>query len=383
MCTLAELTYWLAFLVLLHTWIGYPAFLLMLSGLGRKKAEKTGEKELSCPFLTVVLTVRNEEKNIGNRLQNILESDFPADLLEVLVASDGSSDRTEDITRSVAGLDSRVKLMALEGGGKSAAQNKAIISSKGEIIVLTDADTVFDRNTLINLVREFTGDDIGCVSGRLVVRSAGNSISESQGFYWRYETLLRRLEGRLGLLHTASGPVMAFRKSLFKPFDCCYGDDCIIPLDIISQGYRVVHSDLALAYDVFPSTMADELSARIRMTLRNFTCTLSKYNLLNPFKYPLISFSIASHKLLRWLTPYLMIVLFAANLYLFEVNIFYKISLYCQAVFYVLGLAGFYAEKTGHRVPLASQVFSFLLANIGFFLGVLKAGMGGKIAGYR
>ena len=375
--------YWISALLILHTWIGYLVFLLLMSGLDRKKADKKEDKKLPCPFLTVILTVRNEEKIIGSRLQNILESDYPGDLLEIIVASDGSADKTEEIAEDFARLDSRIKLLAMEGGGKSAAQNRAITAAKGEIIVLTDAHTVFERNTLSILSSEFSDERTGCVSGRLVVRNAGNTISESQGFYWRYETLLRRLEGGLGLLHTASGPVMAFRTSLFKPFDCCYGDDCIIPLDIISQGYRVVHSDLAQAYDVFPSTMREELSVRTRMTLRNITCTLSKYNLLNPFKYKFISLSIFSHKILRWLTPYLLITLFAANLFILEINIFYKVSLYCQSAFYMLGLAGFYAEQKGRRIPLASQVFSFLLANIGFFLGILKAGMGRKITGYR
>jgi cellulose synthase/poly-beta-1,6-N-acetylglucosamine synthase-like glycosyltransferase len=331
----------------------------------------------------VLLTVHNEEEVIEKRIKNLLEVDYPANLLEILVASDGSTDNTDTIIESMGRGDSRIKLFKTEKGGKSLTQNKAIPHAKGEIIVLTDAESMFNKDTIKNLVRNFADDKVGCVSGRLILINKGNSISESQGFYWKFEMLLRKLESKIGVLNTASGSVMAFRKSLFRPFECRYGDDCIIPLDIISQGYKVVHDDNVIAYDEFPSIMEDEFRVRIRMTLRNITCTLSRYSLLNPFKFSMVSISILSHKIFRWLTPYFMITLFIVNFFLLNEGCFYRVTFFCQLGFYLLGFVGLIAEKNSFRLPIASQIFSFILANAGFFLGVLKALLGQKVTSYK
>ncbi|MBI4686405.1 MAG: glycosyltransferase [Nitrospirae bacterium] len=374
-----KIPFWLALMILLHTWAGYVFLLIFLSKIRRNASCK---KEFS-PSVTVVLTVHNEEGIIEKRLKNLLELQYPEHLLEILVVSDGSTDRTDEIVLTAASRNKRIKLFKTEGGGKSYSQNKVIPLVNSEVIVLTDADTIFDTDAVKNIGQNFADERVGCVSGRLILMSSEDSIAESQGFYWRYETLLRGLESGLGLLHTASGQIMAFRKNLFRPFKSRYGDDCIIPLDIISQGYRVVHDDKAVAYDIFPSTAHGELNARIRMTLRNITCTLSRYELLNFVKFPLLSVAILSHKICRWLTPYFMIAFLILNIFLFKQAYFYKITLYCQLLFYFLGIIGFIAEKNKLRLPVASQIFSFLLANTGFLIGVLKAVAGRNVYSYK
>jgi cellulose synthase/poly-beta-1,6-N-acetylglucosamine synthase-like glycosyltransferase len=373
-----EIFYWVTLLILLYTWAGYPFWLVILSRLRPQKLKK---KDI-CPSVTVLLTVYNEERVIEKRIKNLLEADYPRDLLYILIASDGSTDKTNSIVASMAKEENRIRLFTNEKEGPSSTQNKAIPHARGEIIVLTDADTTYKRDTIKNLIKVFADPRVGCVSGRLVLMNVDGSISKSQGFYWRYEIFLRKLESKLGLLHTASGQIMAFRKSLFKPFKARYGDDCIIPLDIISQGYKVVHEDSAIAYDSFPSTARGEFNARVRMTLKNITCTLSKFELLNPLKFPLLSHSILFHKVFRWLTPYFMIALFVTNLFLFNEGSFYKVTFNFQILFYLIGLVGFIGERNNFSVPAASQVFSFILANVGFFLGVLKAILGKKITYY-
>lgn len=371
--------YWFMFLILLYTWGGYPFSLLILARLKQKNLKV---KSIH-PYVTVLLTVHNEEQLIEKRIKNLLEVDYPENLLEILVASDGSTDKTNDILDSMSSEGNRIRLFKTEGGGKASTQNKAIPMAKGEIIVLTDAEALFNKDSIRNLTKNFADDKVGCVSGRLMLRNEDNSISESQGFYWKYETLLRRLESQIGTLHTASGQIMAFRKSLFMPFESKYGDDCIIPLDIVAQGHEVIHDDNAIAYDIFPSTVEGELKARIRMTLKNITCTLSRYQLLNPFRFSLITVSILSHKIFRWLTPYFMIALFISNYFLLKESSFYKFTFYCQLVFCLLGLVGYLAERNKFRIPIVSQAFSFLLANIGFFLGVLKALLGKRMTSYE
>lgn len=374
-----ELIYWLLLFILFYVWIGY---FLLLSILSRLKPYKLIKKDFY-PYVSILLTVHNEEQVIEKRIKNLIEVDYPEHLLEFVVASDGSIDKTNSIVLAMTEKDNRIKLFKTEGGGKSYTQNKCIIHTKGDVIVLTDAKTIFNKYSIKNLTRNFADKNVGCISGRIELLTDNNSVSESQGFYWKYEMILRNLESKIGILHTASGQIMAFRKSLFIPFEDKYGDDSMIPLDIVAQGYKVVHDDDAIAYETFPSTLAGELKARIRMTLRNITGTLSKYCLLNPFRFPLISISILSHKILRWLTPYFMIILFMTNIFLLEIAFFYKIAFYCQVIFYFFGFVGFVGEKKNCRIPVISQIFSFILANVGFFLGVLKAIIGQSIKSYR
>jgi cellulose synthase/poly-beta-1,6-N-acetylglucosamine synthase-like glycosyltransferase len=224
---------------------------------------------------------------------------------------------------------------------------------------------------------------VGCVSGHLMLASQDGEISQGHNFYWRYELWLRQMESRLNLLHTGSGVALAFRKNLFQLLAPDHGDDCAIPLDVLRQGYRVVHDSEALVFDAFPHTVSGEFRARIRMTLRNFSCTLAKLPpFLNLFNFPFLGPAILFHRLLRWLTPYFLLALLLANSLLLGLRPIFNLTFALQIIFYILGLAGFIAFKKDRRIPLASQAFAFLLANIGFFLGVLKVIQGKKITSY-
>jgi cellulose synthase/poly-beta-1,6-N-acetylglucosamine synthase-like glycosyltransferase len=365
--------------ILFYTWIGYLLLLLIVDRFKEIKISK----EAIFPFITILIPIYNEEEVIKRKITNLLESDYPADRLELLIVSDGSTDNSEQIVAEMGRTDPRLRLFKTPRAGKSGAQNRALPLARGEIVVLTDAGTVFEKDALKNLVSNFADGRVGCVTGRLNLLKDCTSISESQGLYWKFEILLRKLESRIGTLHTCSGALMALQKSLFVPFADRYGDDCIIPLDVLSQGYRIVQEDDAVAYDTMPSTMGGELRARVRMTLRNITCTLSRYSLFNPFKYGLISISVLSHKILRWLTPYFLIILFSSNLFLINAGAFYLLTFGLQLLFYGLGTLGYLAERQNRRIPVGSQIFSFLLANLGFFLGVLKAIKGQAITAYK
>jgi cellulose synthase/poly-beta-1,6-N-acetylglucosamine synthase-like glycosyltransferase len=331
----------------------------------------------------VLLTVYNEQETIGKRLDNLLEQNYREGDLEILVASDGSSDNTHAVVERYAARDGRIRLLVGEGMGKSATQNIALPRASGDIVVLTDADTLFHPETIRQLARHFSDRSVGCVSGRLVLGRTDGNVGEGQGFYWRFEMSLRRMESKIGLLHTASGGVMAFRRNLFRPFNAKYGDDCILPLDILQQGYRIVHEDAALAYDSFPASLRGEFRARTRMTLRNITGTLSMYPLLNPLKYPLQTLAIMSHKLLRWLTPFFLLTTFFSNALLLNTHPVFLWAFLFQCLFYLLGTAGLAGELVSVRIPIASVIFSFLLANAGFLLGVLGAVSGRRITSYK
>lgn len=376
-----KFVFWAALALLVYTWMGYPLFLLAASRL-RPSRRGRGGAESACT-VTVLVAARNEAENIVARIENILDSDYAAGLLDVVVVSDGSTDGTDEAVSELARRDRRITLVRGAGEGKSLAQNTAMPHARGEIVVLTDADTVYERDTVKNLVSNFDDDRVGCATGTIVLKNdGGTSVSRGQGVYWRFELLLRRLESRAGTLHTASGPVMAFRKGLFRPMDARYGDDCVIPLDVLLQGYDVVHDDDAVAYDAFPSTTTGELRARTRMTLRNITGTLSRRGLLNPLSHPMLAHAIFFHKICRWLNPYFMLLLFASNAAVLTAGAGYRASFVVQAAFYAAAVVGFGADALRLSVPVASQAFSFMVANTGFFIGVLKAMSGESITRY-
>ncbi len=373
-----ECIFWFFIALILYCWVCYPCILKLLT-LFYTKNIKT---DSYLPSVTVLLTVFNEEKAIGHKLENLFALEYPKEKLDILVASDASTDKTNEIVGEFA--DKGVRLFISEHRkGKSLTQNMAVELISSDILVFTDADTIFDIKFLTKVIHPFADPTVGCTTGQLILkRESEGTISQSQGFYWKYETAMRAMESRIGILPTATGGCMAIRRKLFKPLESRYGEDCIVPLDIILQGYRVVHQPEAIAYDTFPSSIEGELQTRIRMTLRNWTGTLSRKQLLNPFRYPLISFSIISHKLLRWLTCFFLLALLILNLLLLRYPV-YQFLFILQITFYCLALIGFILEKRSRHIQIFTVPFSFCLANLGMFLGVLKSFLGIKITVYE
>lgn len=357
--------------VVLYAFWGYEKLLLLLSKLIRRPGSNS-ETDTRIPTVSVLLAVHNEAPIVVSRLNNILASDYPGAKLDIVVASDGSDDPTERLVKDYR--DSRVSLYRTGNRlGKTEAQNRAIGIAKGEIVVFTDADTVFEKQFLQRLVRAFKDSSVGCATGRLEFGTQGGGISQNQGRYWSYELRLRELESRLGILAVASGPVMAIRKSLFRPMDQHYGEDCVLPLDIVGQRRLVKHVDDAVAYDKMPASTAGELQARTRMTLRNWQGTFSRRDLLNPLLNPRYSFSLLSHKILRWLTPFFVLTATASAAVLSLHDRIYWVLLGPVLLCYITGWMGFVAHRRGFALPIADTVYSFALANLGFLLGVVRA----------
>jgi cellulose synthase/poly-beta-1,6-N-acetylglucosamine synthase-like glycosyltransferase len=376
--TMVVYIFWFFIGLVFYCWVGYPLILKLLSLFYPKNIKK----EDYLPSVTVLLAVFNEEEAIRRKLENLLALEYPKEKLDILVASDGSTDKTNEIVREFA--DRGVRLFISEHRkGKSATQNEAVKLVNSDILAFTDADTVLDSKFLTKIIQPFADPAVGCVTGLFLLRREGSgTISESQGFYWKYETAMRAIESRIGILPTASGGGMVIRRELFKPLDSQYGEDCVVPLDVILQGYRVMHEPEALAYDASPSSIKGELKTRIRMTLRNWTGTLSRKQLLNPFKYPLVSLSLTSHKLLRWLTSFFLLFILILNLFLLR-HPLYQLLFIFQIVFYGLAVIGFILERRSRHLRIFTVPFSFCLANLGMFIGVIKSFLGIKITTYE
>lgn len=367
-------------LITYYIYDGYLRLLQILSLFRPRPNTIHRDEPLS---ITVLIAVYNEAEKVKARVENIFSDDFPRNSLQVIVASDGSTDSTDDIVRE---LGPSVLLIRTEGRlGKSATQNAAIAHATGDAIVFTDAETVFDRGFLRAIVAPLSDGTIGGVDGRLLpTRSTGKSLGPDQAAYWAYEDKLRIAESRLGILAVASGACMSVRRRLFRPLPSDVGEDCIIPLDVVSQGFKYVKAPDARAYETFAQTPSQELKRRVRMTLRNWRGTWAYPALLNPFGHCGYALALWSHKVLRWLSPIFLIALFTSIAILSIRRVIPPpVSLTMLAVFLALTTIGLLAHRARIRIPLASQVASFLIANLGFLGGLLSALMGKRVVSYK
>jgi cellulose synthase/poly-beta-1,6-N-acetylglucosamine synthase-like glycosyltransferase len=366
--------------LLVYTWIVYPSLLWFLQKIYTPRVVQGNLVDKLC--VSIIVPVHNEEKRIATKLQDCLNLNYPHDLLEILVVSDDSTDGTEQIVMEFAIRDPRIRLLLTHGrAGKSGAQNLAVEHARGEILFLTDANTRTGPNTLTGLMQNFGDPRVGLVSATVHFGQPVDAVSKGQGLYWRYEYFLRQAESDMGNLATGGGQAMAIRKEIFRPIPPMYGDDCILPLDVRLRKYRVLNDPRVIVFDTSPHTIAEELRARVRMTTRNWTGTLSRPALLNPLRFPMTALGLISHKLLRWLTPLLLALLFTLNTLLALQG--EQVGLWVlQVLFYVSALVGWLLTRRQKPAGVFAYPFSFCLANVGFFLGLVKAFRSQKIVAY-
>jgi cellulose synthase/poly-beta-1,6-N-acetylglucosamine synthase-like glycosyltransferase len=381
LATVLSVVFWACAALLVYVYWGYGVLLGVLVRRRPETPARSRVDDSSCPSVSVLLTVYNEARHIAHRITNLLAQDYPAERLEIVVVSDGSTDATEAIVAEMM-RSHAIKFVRTERVGKSAAQNAGMRAVTGEIVVLTDAEASFDARCLREMVAVFADPRVGCVTAHLQLGDRPGVIAQSQSRYWRYELRLREVESRLGILAVASGPAMAFRRSLFRDLPTFAGDDCVIPLDVVAQGFWVVHCASALAYDALANEERAELRARVRMTMRNWAGTWLYPSLLNPIRHPGHAFALWSHKLLRWLGSMVLVIMMVAAVGMILAGVQAPVI----AVFFAglaAGALGWWSAKSGRSLPVGSTIYAFLLANLGFLIGLVRAMRGRQIHAYR
>lgn len=368
--------FWASVGLLLHTYVVYPLVLILIDGFrqagenlrfisGGPERRRNGE-ELLGPTASIVVAAYNEESCIGEKLVNCRELDYPEEKLEVLVGSDGSTDRTDQIVSSCP--DPRVKLSAAPRGGKVAVLNRCIPLAKSEIVVLTDANTMLDKAALKKLLRHFRDPEVGAVCGRLRLYNRMKREYEESA-YWTYESLIKFYEGKHGAVLGANGGIYAIRKSLFTPLPPdTIVDDFVIPMRILQSGYKVVYDAEAVAFEETTEDYQKEAGRRARIAAGNFQSLRLLGGLLMPTA-GFVSFAFWSHKLLRWVAPFLMALAVASNFALLH-HTWAWLTLGLQAVFYGLALAG--AQGAFRQSPLrrpASIAYYFTSMNYALAVG--------------
>jgi cellulose synthase/poly-beta-1,6-N-acetylglucosamine synthase-like glycosyltransferase len=367
------------FLAVSYTWIGYPAVLSAVTRLIRRPQIR---EQVNTPFISIIVACYNEEARIAAKLVDCLALSYPSDRIEILIASDGSTDSTEQIVEECAARDPRVRLLQSAGRvGKSGVQNLAAEEAQGEILLFTDAETLTRPDMLRQIAEDFSDARVGLVAPIVQFGRFDDPVSKGQGAYWRFELLLRQFESDLGILATASGAALAVRRNVFRAIPSQYGDDCIIPLDVCLQGYRVLQDPRCVVSDEMPHSISGEFRARIRMTTRNWSGILCRRAVLNPFRFPGIAWGLISHKFLRWMTPFFLSALLVSNgwmaLHCHLVGLFIL-----QSAFYMAALVG-WCRSGGECERIFGYPFAFCLANLGFLFGILKSLRGQKVMAYK
>ena len=375
-----ELLFWLSALVIVYVYLGYPLLLSLLNQIQHWKPEISPN---FIPSVSLIIAAYNEAKVIARKIENSLSLDYPRQKLEIIVASDGSTDGTNEIVRGYA--PQGVKLVALNPNqGKSTAQNRGVAKATGEILFFTDANVMLRPGAIRKIVRNFADPQVGCVVGKVTYLNEGDtSVSEGEGLYWRYELFLRKKESEIGNFAMGSGPIMALRRELFQPLDPDVGEDFVLPMQTAIKGYRVVYEPEAISEEIlFQNTPATMFRSKVRIITKDLRGLFLCRAILNPFKYPLYAWGLISHKLLRWLVPYFLITIFITNLLLLG-KPFYNFTLLLQVLFYTLALAGYLWQRNGKPPRVLGIPFSFCLVNLAALVGVARFVMGKKAGRWK
>lgn len=306
---MSGILFWVFVLLIVYVYLGYPVLLALLARFRRKPDFPPGD----APAVTLLIAAYNEESCIANKLDNALSLNFPREKLQILVAADGSDDRTADIVRQYASRGVELSYQP-ERQGKMAAITRAMAACRGEVIVFSDANNFYETDTLRALVTPFGCAQVGAVSGAKHIFKDDGALSRSEGLYWKYEALIKKQETRLGSCSGVSGEIFAIRKALFTPAPKgTINDDFYLAMQVLRKGYRVVFAPAARSFERVSLTAEDEIIRRKRINAGRYQA-LRHWRQTLPLKRPLLMWQILSHKILRLFVPFCMLGAWIANL---------------------------------------------------------------------
>ncbi len=348
----AEIVFFALLSGVAYCYFGYP---LLLLAIGSFRRPSEGDTACEYPPVTLLIVAHNEEKVIGQKLKNSLALRYPEGRLEIVVASDASTDDTDKIVRSFG--DSSIRLIRRPTrGSQTGAQNYAVPKTKGEIIVFSDANSMYHPDAIRQLVSSFSDPAVGAAVGRLRHSNAEtNSVSFGEELYWRYESFLKRKQSAASALLFANGAIYAVRRSLYRPVHAEHDHDTIVPLRVAAEGFRVAYQPAAIAFEEALESFSAEFRRKIRIINRDAWTFLDLRFYLSPLR-PWLAFNLISHKLLRWAVGFAMTGMFLSNCFLLD-RPFFQVTMALQAAFYLLALLGFGLDRYGRsniavRIPL-------------------------------
>jgi cellulose synthase/poly-beta-1,6-N-acetylglucosamine synthase-like glycosyltransferase len=355
-----EIVFWLSAAALGYTYAGYPLLLLIMSRLRPREVRRAD----FTPTVTVIITAYNEERALVAKLENTLALDYPHELLEIIIASDCSTDRTDEIARTFAERGVRLVRQS-QRLGKTATQNLAVAEARGEIILFSDATSLYEPNVLRVMMPSFADPTVGCVAGRLIyVDPADSRIGRGARSYWGYETFLKEHESRIFSLIGASGCLYGVRRSAYVPLypEAC--SDFIIATKMVEQNLRAVYEPAAVCTEETNRRSDKELKMRVRVIAQTFTDLWRHRAMMNPFRSGFYAVQLLSHKVMRYAVPFFLIAILTTSGILVRYSMPYAIVFVAQLGCYLSALGAWMLERAGVHSGMLALPEYFVLSNL-------------------
>jgi cellulose synthase/poly-beta-1,6-N-acetylglucosamine synthase-like glycosyltransferase len=356
----------LSLVLVVYAYAGYPVALWCLTII--KRGPKIQENPSWLPKVSLLISVYNEEAILEEKIRNSLSLDYPRELLEIVVISDGSTDQTEEIAKRF--VHQGIVLKSYPGRiGKTACLNQVMAAISGEIIIFSDANSMYATHVVRALIEPFADPAIGYVTGGTsYVSDENGKMGESIGLYSRLERMTKLLESRIGSCVGADGAMFAIRRSLYEPLDRVDINDLVIPLRIIRGGFRGVYTPSALCVEVASKEATHEFRRQVRIAARTIRAVMTHRALLNPFRYGIFAFQFMSHKFCKLVVPFLLLSTLISNAALMGAGTFYLVTLVLQLMVYgtaLIAMRSAIPHQSGSAVQrLLDVVHSFILVNV-------------------
>ncbi len=371
-----QIIFWISLFIIVYTYVGYAVvlfFIIKILRIFRKK--KTFDPNYELPSVTLIVAAYNEEYCIEEKIKNTIALEYPANKVNFIFITDGSTDKTPEI---IARYPS-IQLMHQSGrSGKIVAVHRAMQEVHTEVAVFTDANTLLNKEALINICRHYQDPNVGAVAGekRVQIDDSGDATA-GEGFYWKYESKLKAWDSELFSVVGAAGELFSVKTSLYIPVpEDTLLDDFMISMLIAEKGYRIVYEPDAYATETASANTKEELKRKVRIAAGGIQSFLRLTGLLNPLKYPVLFFQYLSHRILRWtITPFLMIFCFILNFYIvlaMEGDWKYQLILVVQVVFYGFALLGWIMQSRSIKVKIFFIPYYFCMMNYAVFAGIKR-----------
>jgi poly-beta-1,6-N-acetyl-D-glucosamine synthase len=371
-----EIIFWICLFIVFYTFIGYGILLYLFVKTrqiirGRRKIDNN---TTSLPTLTLIVAAYNEEECIEEKLQNTLSLIYPEEKRHFIFITDGSTDKTPEIISRYP----EIQLMHVsERRGKVSAMHRAVEEADSEVLVFTDANTILNPGALINIARHYSDPTVGAVAGeKRVIINESSDATAGEGFYWKYESFLKKLDSELHSVMGAAGELFSIRRHLYKPVSRdAILDDFMISLQITSKKYRIAYEPEAYAAEQSSANTKEELKRKVRIAAGGIQSIVWLKELLNPFRHPLLTFQYVSHRVLRWtITPFCLIMAFVFNCFIVSQNdaLIYKVLLIGQIAFYLAAFIGWIFEQKEMKIKLFFIPFYFCFMNYAVIKGIMR-----------
>jgi len=363
------LIFFISIFFVVYVYAGYPFLIACISFF---KSKKIAESSTFEPFVTILIPAYNEEAGIRETLKNKVALEYPDHKKEILVISDDSQDLTDEIVKEFSGVG--VRLLRQEPrAGKTSGLNMAVPYARGDVLVFSDANSIYAHDALIMLVRNFADPSVGYVTGRMVYTNPdGSSIGDGCSAYMKYENWLRKMETRAGSIVGVDGGIDAVRRELYSPMNPDQLPDFVLPLKVLEKGFRVIYEPGAILKEPSLNRVQDEHKMRVRVTLRALWALYDMRHLLSIGKYGMFAFQLWSHKVFRYLCFVFLIGAYASSLALAGTHRFYGVFFLLQTAAYMGALLSPLLEKRGLRLRPLYLFYYFTLVNFSAASGFLK-----------